>query len=426
MRDLIYKSKLISLVFLSLLIIVIFSNTVVKPTTVEKTDILPNYVGTSQKYIVVLNFTINTTNDIVLAGKTPNIGQVLENDDQSLYWGGVGKMRYYDNSTGPLNGDWNASIDSIFLEDIDNNGQYDTGESIIAGITPINGTTATGLGCKNISSWNRVKSYDASDGGKWDSINDSIIFEGIDINLCYLDQLNAITFNLSNDCNATYSDINDLTLWIENRIAGGFQSNENKDTLLSNVSYSTNSNSWNISNLNQDINISETFYVAINISDTAIHHNTIKMQIPTFYDANSNGSYDNGDKGLFLKGTTNDTGNIENQYNITIDINPPESSIDTIENNWYDTQPLTINATASDSLSGVNGVTLYWFYSSDNVTWFGPFSNGTITSEPYSWDFMMILFVVLIMLILLLVLMILVCIGKILQSWLLMLLLLIL
>jgi hypothetical protein len=68
----------------------------------------------------------------------------------------------------------------------------------------------------------------------------------------------------------------------------------------------------------------------------------------------------------------------------------PSSSVDDISVYWQNTSELVVNVTASDSLSGVNGVTLYWFYSSDNVTWFGPFSNGTITSEPYSWTVLMI------------------------------------
>jgi hypothetical protein len=384
--DILEVNSFISIFFVVMLIIIAFSVSYVKPTTVQNTDVEASYVCTSQTYALVLNFTINTTIDEVLAGATPNNGQVLENDNQSIDWGGIGKMWYYDNSSGPSGGGWNASIDCIFLDNMTNNSQYNTGETVLAGLPPSNGTTGTGGGCKNMSSWHRIKSYDAAGGDIWDSYNDSIIFEGTDNNTCYLDEINTVTFNLTSDCNASSSDISDLTLWVENGLAGGFQSSGSNDTLLGNASYSTNSNSWNISSLSQGINTSATFYVAVNISATAIHYHTIKMEIPTLYDANSNGNYDFGDQGIFLAGT-NDTGDKTNLYNITIDSYAPESSVDAISDYWHSSQPFTINATAIDNTSGVANVALYWYNSTDNSTWSGPWSNGTDSTAPYSWSF---------------------------------------
>ncbi|UCB59133.1 MAG: hypothetical protein JSV67_02200, partial [Thermoplasmatales archaeon] len=316
----------------------------------------------------------------------PSVGQILENDNQSADWGGIGKMWYYDNSSGSAGGGWNASIDCIFLDNTLNNGEYNTGETVLAGSFPPNGTVGTGWGCKNMSSWHKVKTYDAVGGGEWDIVNDSIIFEGTDNNTCYLDKLNAVTFNLSSNCNATSSDISDLTLWVENGLAGGFQSSNNNDTLLENASYSTNSYSWNISGLSQDINTSATFYVAVNISASATHYHTIKIEIPTLYDANSNGNYDYEDQGVFLSGI-NDTGGITNLYNNTIDSFAPESSVDSFSGYLQYSKPLIINASATDNVSGVASVTLYWYNSTDNSTWLGPWSYGTDSTAPYTWSF---------------------------------------
>jgi len=297
--------KSVSIFFIVMLIAVVFSVSYVNPTTVVKNDVSADNVKASQTYVLVLNFTITTTSDTLLAGLTPNDGEILENDNQSTDWGGLGKMWYYDNSSGPAGGGWNPSIDCIFLDDSDSDGQYDIGETVLAGNSPPNNTAGTGWGCKNMSAWHRIKSFDATDSGVWDDSNDAIIFEGIDNNTCYFDELNAITFNLTSDCNASITDLSDLTLWMENGLSAGFQSSGSSDTLIGNTSYSTDSNSWNISGLSQDINLSETFYVAVNISASAVNYHTIKMEIPTLYDANTNGAYNYGDQGLFLAGYDN-------------------------------------------------------------------------------------------------------------------------
>jgi len=52
------------------------------------------------------------------------------------------------------------------------------------------------------------------------------------------------------------------------------------------------------------------------------------------------------------------------------------------------TSSLTINATASDTGGiGVKNVTLYWYNSTDNSTWSGPWNFGTDTVSPWSWNF---------------------------------------
>lgn len=65
----------------------------------------------------------------------------------------------------------------------------------------------------------------------------------------------------------------------------------------------------------------------------------------------------------------------------------PTSEVTIISTYWQNSTPLTINATASDALSGIASVTLYWYNSTDNSTWSGPWSNGTDSTAPYSWRF---------------------------------------
>ena len=72
------------------------------------------------------------------------------------------------------------------------------------------------------------------------------------------------------------------------------------------------------------------------------------------------------------------------------DTSAPSSQVDTITSYWQSLSdnPLTINVTnPSDDLSGVVDVTLYWYNSTDNSTWYGPWSNGTDSASPYSWKF---------------------------------------
>jgi hypothetical protein len=65
----------------------------------------------------------------------------------------------------------------------------------------------------------------------------------------------------------------------------------------------------------------------------------------------------------------------------------PTSSVNIISPYWQKSSPLTITATASDSLSGVKNVTLYYRYSSNNDSWGGYVSAGVDTASPWSWSF---------------------------------------
>jgi len=379
--------KFICILFVVMLIVAAFSVFNVKPTTVENTNVSAGYVKASQTYVLVLNFTINTTSDTLLAGLGPSVGQILENDNQSTDWGGAGKMLYYDNSSGPEGGGWDGGIDCIFNDTGFSDGEYNDTDTVLAGSPPPIGTNASGYGCKNMSAWHRVKSYDPDGDASWNAATDAIILEGEDNNTCYHEELNAVTFKLNSTCNGTSSDISDLTFWVE-YTGGGFSSGD--DTLLGNASFSADSFSWNISGLTQDINVTATFYAAVNLSATAVHWNTIRMDIPTKRDNDTTGSYTNDDQGLFLAGT-NDTGNIVNTNNLTIDTFAPETSVDAISGEYWKSSsdnPLAMTATAEDNCSGLANVSLWYNYSVDNSTWGDGFCFDTdSTPGSVSWSF---------------------------------------
>ena len=74
---------------------------------------------------------------------------------------------------------------------------------------------------------------------------------------------------------------------------------------------------------------------------------------------------------------------------IKVDATPPVSSVDLISPYWKnaDMVPFDVNATASDSLSGVAGVELWYRYSADNSTWGEWTSYSTEGTSPYAWSF---------------------------------------
>ncbi|MCG2826184.1 MAG: Ig-like domain-containing protein, partial [Thermoplasmatales archaeon] len=65
----------------------------------------------------------------------------------------------------------------------------------------------------------------------------------------------------------------------------------------------------------------------------------------------------------------------------------PTSSVNVISPYWQTTSPITITATASDTVSGLASVELWYRYSTDNVTWGGWSLFGTDTVAPWSWSF---------------------------------------
>jgi uncharacterized protein YaiE (UPF0345 family)/uncharacterized protein YpmB len=313
-----YANKIIFTIIIVMIFMAAFTVFTVRPTEVTNNGAPADYVKASETYVLVMNFTITTESDTVLNGTAPSDGQILEDSNQSDDWGdeGATQMLFYDATED--NEEWNSGEDCIFLDDGTADNEYTTGDSVLAGTAPDSGTIYTGFGCKNQTAWKRIKSYDAANGGPWDNATDAIILEGTDNNNCYMDELNTVVFNLSDTCNASGTDISDVTIWLETTGAG-FSSTD--DTFIGNGTFD-GTNSTVISGLNQDINPSVTLYIAVNISGSATNGATIIMEIPSLYDVNSNGAYDLGDQGLFLAGT-NDTGSIINAYAQTIDTSVP-------------------------------------------------------------------------------------------------------
>ena len=316
-KDMSKASKIASILVAAMLVAVVFSIVLVpmvNSTTVTNNGTPAAYVKRSDIDKLVMNFTITTHADTVLAGITPSVGQILQNTGELSDWGGVGKMLYYKG----VAGEWNAASDSIWLDTVEPDGKYTATETVLAGVTPNINTSYTGVGCKS-STWLRIKTIDAANGGIWNGGADSIIFEGSDDNTCYMDKLNATTFKLTTDCNGTNSDISALSLWRESGVTAGFQSNQ--DIRLKTVTYTAGTSSWNfgsLESLNTFINPSATFYVTVNISGTANYNRTIKMQIPPLDDRGTTGSYQLTDQGIFFNGT-NDTGGKTNVNKLTID-----------------------------------------------------------------------------------------------------------
>ena len=90
-----------------------------------------------------------------------------------------------------------------------------------------------------------------------------------------------------------------------------------------------------------------------------------------------------------LTGNEDNTSTV-NEVNLSwnYDDEKPTSSVDVISPYWQNTTPLTINATVLDTGgSGLNNVTLYWYNSTDNSTWSGPWNYGTDSASPWSWSF---------------------------------------
>jgi len=70
------------------------------------------------------------------------------------------------------------------------------------------------------------------------------------------------------------------------------------------------------------------------------------------------------------------------------DATPPVSSAAPIRPYWQATPSIVVNATATDNLSGVADVTLYYSHAPlDNSTWSPWISLGTWSAQPWSWPF---------------------------------------
>jgi hypothetical protein len=69
------------------------------------------------------------------------------------------------------------------------------------------------------------------------------------------------------------------------------------------------------------------------------------------------------------------------------DFTDPTTSVDTISPYWHTSTPLLISATASDPVSGISDVTLWYRFSSDNLAWDPWMPYGTVNIAPYQWNF---------------------------------------
>ncbi|MDI6814038.1 MAG: Ig-like domain-containing protein, partial [Desulfitobacteriaceae bacterium] len=68
-----------------------------------------------------------------------------------------------------------------------------------------------------------------------------------------------------------------------------------------------------------------------------------------------------------------------------IDTAPPVSSVSPIEPYWRDSTTITLTATATDALSGVASISLYYRHSADNSTFTGWNKVATDTAAPWEW-----------------------------------------
>jgi len=93
----------------------------------------------------------------------------------------------------------------------------------------------------------------------------------------------------------------------------------------------------------------------------------------------------------FYSTATDAAGNVEDAPEdadvwICIDTTPPESSV-VIPQYWQSTPHFIVDAQASDNLSGVKEVELWYRYSADNLDWSSWNSYGVDNGWPWSWSF---------------------------------------
>ena len=370
-------SKIGSILLALLLILVSFSAINVNTTSVTNNNAPQAFKKQSDTNVLVMNFSVSSGSDVFLNGSLPSIGETLADSGEISDWN---ELSFIDGSN--TDGDWNSSADSIWIDDSNANGKFDLGfETVLAGITPDDQAEENGTGARDVQ-WTRIKTIDSADGDSWNGSVDAIVFD-IDDNGVYMDKLTAITFKLNNSGNSTNTDISELLFWNETS-GGGFSSSQ--DTLIASASYSAGSSSWNITGLSIPINTSQTFYVTVNISGSAVHYKNIVMEIPTLNDQNLDGTWNADDQGLYLAGS-NDTGGIVNANGILIDTFAPETEVNSFSFYWNNTGTVEINTTSLDNLSGIASVSLYYYNSTDNSTWNGPVTVGSDSVYPYNWTF---------------------------------------
>lgn len=79
----------------------------------------------------------------------------------------------------------------------------------------------------------------------------------------------------------------------------------------------------------------------------------------------------------------------EKSIPVVVDDTPPESSVQPLSTYWHVSMPFTLSATASDELSGVDHVELYYRSSGDGSGWgpWLPYGADTDGSDGWSWSF---------------------------------------
>jgi hypothetical protein len=82
----------------------------------------------------------------------------------------------------------------------------------------------------------------------------------------------------------------------------------------------------------------------------------------------------------------NESKPIQNDTSCGYDYTNPISSVNGISPYWQKGNSIMVNVTATDDVSGIKNVTIYWRYKFDNYTW-GEWENDTLTNSPWFIEF---------------------------------------
>jgi hypothetical protein len=285
-----FKSMAVAML---MLVSVIAVSTVVTSTTVTNNDVAESTPAPGATYALVLDFTLKENGtDSLLAGTLPGAGTILASAGEAVDWGAsttvTGNLSYYDAANG---GVWNAAADCIF-NDTNENGLYNTGETVLAGTAPADGTAITGVGVLD-GDWNGIVTFDASTGDAWDPTVDAIFYEA-DANRCYQDSLNDVDIaNTGTMSIANTENVTSFALWAESGDTSGFQSdediflteNDSDATTFTNV-YDCGTDGYNITSTTTG----HRFYITANMSGLAYPGTTLKIKLD--FDANTLNSTD--------------------------------------------------------------------------------------------------------------------------------------
>jgi len=151
-----------------------------------------------------------------------------------------------------------------------------------------------------------------------------------------------------------------------------------KDTisLIINITDESDPEPWVV-----EVWVDETWYKDTNCTITRAYH-TATLNITINMTTLTLGSHTlkiismdkNGNTGIYALNFT------------VVDNVAPESYIDVISPYWHN-ESIIITATASDERSNITNVTLYYYNSTDNNTWYGPYMFGVDETSPWTWNF---------------------------------------